>query len=45
MVFNLQLPGNKIFGLAKFFLGVGIPGNAKDLYNQIDALACLESNR
>lgn len=45
LVFNLQLPGNKIFGLAKFFLGIGIPGNAKDLYNQIDALACLESNR
>ncbi|KAF7153377.1 hypothetical protein RHSIM_Rhsim01G0262400 [Rhododendron simsii] len=42
---SLNLPGSKIFGLAKFFLGIGIPGNAKDLYNQIDALACLESNR
>ncbi|KAI7995750.1 Dolichyl-diphosphooligosaccharide--protein glycosyltransferase subunit 2 [Camellia lanceoleosa] len=39
------LPGAKILGLAKFFLGIGIPGNAKDFYNQIDALACLESNR
>ncbi|GMP93312.1 hypothetical protein CsSME_00043201 [Camellia sinensis var. sinensis] len=40
-----MLPGAKILGLAKFFLGIGIPGNAKDFYNQIDALACLESNR
>lgn len=42
---NLQLPGDKISGLAKFFLGIGVPGNAKDFYYQIDALACLESNR
>ncbi|GER24940.1 glycosyltransferase subunit 2 [Striga asiatica] len=28
---NLNLPGEKILGLAKFFLGVGIPGSAKDL--------------
>uniref|UniRef100_A0A5B7ANW5 Dolichyl-diphosphooligosaccharide--protein glycosyltransferase subunit 2 n=1 Tax=Davidia involucrata TaxID=16924 RepID=A0A5B7ANW5_DAVIN len=42
---SLDLPGEKILGLAKFLLGIGIPGNAKDLYNQIAALACLESNR
>uniref|UniRef100_A0A5B7AM07 Dolichyl-diphosphooligosaccharide--protein glycosyltransferase subunit 2 n=1 Tax=Davidia involucrata TaxID=16924 RepID=A0A5B7AM07_DAVIN len=42
---SLDLPGDKILGLAKFFLGIGIPGDAKNLYNQIDALACLESNR
>lgn len=42
---GLNLPGDKILGLAKFFLAVGIPGNAKDLYYQIDALAYLESNR
>ncbi|XP_019165264.1 PREDICTED: dolichyl-diphosphooligosaccharide--protein glycosyltransferase subunit 2-like [Ipomoea nil] len=42
---NLNLPGEKILGLAKFFLGIGIPGNEKDLYYQIDALACLEDNR
>ncbi|KAK3028143.1 hypothetical protein RJ639_039004 [Escallonia herrerae] len=41
---SLDLPGDKILGLAKFFL-VGIPGNAKDLYYQIDALACLDNNR
>ena len=41
----MQLPGDKIVGLAKFFLGVGIPGDAKDFFNQIDALACLEDNR
>ncbi|VVB12234.1 unnamed protein product [Arabis nemorensis] len=42
---ELNLPGDKIVGLAKFFLGVGIPGDAKDFFNQIDALACLEDNR
>ncbi|KAF2286800.1 hypothetical protein GH714_030413 [Hevea brasiliensis] len=42
---NLNLPGDKIVGLAKFFLGIGIPGDAKDLFNQMDSLACLESNR
>ncbi|CAH9076662.1 unnamed protein product [Cuscuta europaea] len=42
---SLNIPGEKILGLAKFFLGVGIPGNGKDLYFQIDALACLEDNR
>ncbi|CAN6913500.1 unnamed protein product [Brassica oleracea] len=41
---GLNLPGDKIVGLAKFFLSVGIPGDAKDFFNQIDALACLEDN-
>ncbi|TXG63843.1 hypothetical protein EZV62_010837 [Acer yangbiense] len=42
---SLNLPGDKILGLAKFFLSIGIPGDAKDFFNQIDSLACLESNR
>ncbi|XP_022155085.1 dolichyl-diphosphooligosaccharide--protein glycosyltransferase subunit 2 [Momordica charantia] len=42
---SLNLPGDTIFGLAKFFLGIGIPGDAKDLFNQVDSLACLETNR
>ncbi|XP_044493602.1 dolichyl-diphosphooligosaccharide--protein glycosyltransferase subunit 2-like isoform X1 [Mangifera indica] len=42
---SFDLPGDKIFGLAKFFLGIGIPGDAKDFFNQVDSLACLESNR
>ncbi|CAI9776671.1 unnamed protein product [Fraxinus pennsylvanica] len=42
---SLNFPGDKILGLAKFFLGVEIPGCAKDLYHQIDALACLENSR
>ncbi|KAG6719099.1 hypothetical protein I3843_04G177200 [Carya illinoinensis] len=42
---SINLPGDKILGLAKFFLGIGIPGNSKDFFNQIDSLACLESNR
>ena len=44
-ILGLQVPGDKILGLAKFFLGIGIPGNSKDFFNQIDSLACLESNR
>ncbi|KAL2487994.1 Dolichyl-diphosphooligosaccharide--protein glycosyltransferase subunit 2 [Forsythia ovata] len=42
---SLNLPGDKTLGLAKFFLGIEIPGSAKDLYHQIDALACLENSR
>ncbi|XWS31409.1 hypothetical protein CRYUN_Cryun23aG0073100 [Craigia yunnanensis] len=42
---SLNLPGDKILGLAKFFLGIGVPGDAKDFFNQIDSLAFLESNR
>lgn len=42
---SLQVPGDKILGLAKFFLGIGIPGNAKDFFNQVDSLASLESNK
>nr|KJB09977.1 hypothetical protein B456_001G179000 [Gossypium raimondii] len=34
-----------MLGLAKFFLGICVPGDAKDFFNQIDSLACLESNR
>ncbi|XP_077252863.1 ribophorin II (RPN2) family protein isoform X2 [Tasmannia lanceolata] len=42
---RLNIPGDKILGLANFFLGIGVPGNSKDLFNQIDSLACLENNR
>ncbi|XVE77941.1 hypothetical protein DITRI_Ditri13aG0104500 [Diplodiscus trichospermus] len=42
---SLNLPRDNILGLAKFFLGIGVPGDAKDFFNQIDSLACLESNR
>ncbi|XWS76238.1 hypothetical protein CRYUN_Cryun01aG0158200 [Craigia yunnanensis] len=42
---SLNLPGDKILGLAKFFLGIGVPGDAKDFFNQVDSLACLEINR
>ncbi|XP_010265019.1 PREDICTED: dolichyl-diphosphooligosaccharide--protein glycosyltransferase subunit 2-like [Nelumbo nucifera] len=41
---RLNLPGDKIVGLAKFFLGIGVPGTAKDLFDQLDSLACLEKN-
>ncbi|KAI3966355.1 hypothetical protein MKW92_049235 [Papaver armeniacum] len=42
---KINLPGDKMLGLAKFFLGVGVPLSAKDLYNQIDSLYNLENNR
>ncbi|XP_020261942.1 dolichyl-diphosphooligosaccharide--protein glycosyltransferase subunit 2-like [Asparagus officinalis] len=42
---KLTIPGDKILGLAKFFLSIGIPGSSKDLFDQIDSLSCLENNR
>ncbi|CAL9165647.1 dolichyl-diphosphooligosaccharide--protein glycosyltransferase subunit 2-like [Musa acuminata AAA Group] len=42
---KLNIPGDKMLGLAKFFLSIGVPGSTKDSFNQIDALSCLESNR
>ncbi|CAI9297351.1 unnamed protein product [Lactuca saligna] len=42
---SLNIPEEKILGLARFLLGIGIPGTSKDLYYQIDALSCLENNR
>ncbi|PWZ09990.1 Dolichyl-diphosphooligosaccharide--protein glycosyltransferase subunit 2 [Zea mays] len=35
---KLDIPGDKILGLAKFFLGIGLPGSSKDCFNQIDSL-------
>lgn len=40
-----QLPGDLILGLAKFFLGIGIPGDAKDFFNQVESLSFFENNR
>ena len=45
LVLHFQLPGDKIRGLAKFLLGIGVPGDAKDFFNQVESLAFLESNR
>jgi oligosaccharyltransferase complex subunit delta (ribophorin II) len=42
---KLNIPGEKILGLAKFFLGIGLPGSAKDYFNQIESLSFLENNR
>ncbi|KAK1303068.1 Dolichyl-diphosphooligosaccharide--protein glycosyltransferase subunit 2 [Acorus calamus] len=39
-----QITGDKILGLANFFLSIGIPGTTKDFYNQIESVACLEDN-
>ncbi|WJX84383.1 hypothetical protein P8452_66964 [Trifolium repens] len=42
---KIDLPGDKVLGLAKFFLGIGVPGSAKDFLNQVESLALLESKR
>lgn len=42
---KLNIPGEKILGLAKFFLGIGLPGSSKDCFNQIESLSLLENNR
>lgn len=42
---KLNVPGEKILGLAKFFLGIGLPGSGKDCFNQIESLSLLENNR
>ncbi|KAI3694892.1 hypothetical protein L1987_77874 [Smallanthus sonchifolius] len=42
---SLNIHEDKILGLARFFLGIGVPGNSKDLYYQIDSLSHLENNR
>ncbi|GJM92118.1 hypothetical protein PR202_ga08549 [Eleusine coracana subsp. coracana] len=42
---KLDIPGDKILGLAKFFLNIGLPGSSKDCFNQIEALSILENNR
>ncbi|KAI5394868.1 dolichyl-diphosphooligosaccharide--protein glycosyltransferase subunit 2 [Lathyrus oleraceus] len=42
---KINLPGDTILGLAKFFLGIGIPGDAKDFFNQVESLSFFESNR
>ncbi|GAU43425.1 hypothetical protein TSUD_334880 [Trifolium subterraneum] len=42
---KIDLPGDKVLGLAKFFLGIGVPGSAKDFFNQVESLALLESKR
>uniref|UniRef100_A0A0E0JSK9 Dolichyl-diphosphooligosaccharide--protein glycosyltransferase subunit 2 n=1 Tax=Oryza punctata TaxID=4537 RepID=A0A0E0JSK9_ORYPU len=38
---KLNIPGEKVLGLAKFFLGIGLPGSAKDCFNQIEAFVPL----
>jgi oligosaccharyltransferase complex subunit delta (ribophorin II) len=42
---KLNIPGEKVLGLGKFFLGIGLPGSAKDCFNQIESLSFLENNR
>jgi hypothetical protein len=45
LVLHYQLPGDKVLGLAKNNLGIGVPGSAKDFFNQVESLALFESKR
>ncbi|KAK2417739.1 senescence-specific cysteine protease SAG39 [Trifolium repens] len=42
---KIDLPGDKVLGLAKNNLGIGVPGSAKDFFNQVESLALFESKR
>ncbi|XP_072951546.1 dolichyl-diphosphooligosaccharide--protein glycosyltransferase subunit 2 [Typha angustifolia] len=42
---KLNIPGDKMLGLANFFLSIGLPGSTTDFFNQIESLSCLENNR
>ncbi|CAL9199043.1 dolichyl-diphosphooligosaccharide--protein glycosyltransferase subunit 2 isoform X1 [Musa acuminata AAA Group] len=42
---KLEISGDKMAGLAKFFLSIGIPGRTNDIYIQLESLSCLENNR
>ncbi|THU53300.1 hypothetical protein C4D60_Mb10t12970 [Musa balbisiana] len=42
---KLEINGDKMVGLAKFFLSIGIPGSTNDIYIQLESLSCLENNR
>ncbi|CAL9100167.1 unnamed protein product [Musa textilis] len=42
---KLKINGDKLVGLAKFFLSIGVPGRTNDIYIQLDSLSCLENNR
>ncbi|XP_042387173.1 dolichyl-diphosphooligosaccharide--protein glycosyltransferase subunit 2-like [Zingiber officinale] len=42
---KLNIPGDKLVGIAKFLLSVGVPSSTKDLFNQIDSLSHIENNR
>lgn len=41
----LQIEGDTVLGLAKFFLSIGIPGSSKDFFYQVESLSCFEKNR
>ncbi|KAJ8479209.1 hypothetical protein OPV22_022936 [Ensete ventricosum] len=42
---KLKINGDKMVGLAKFFLSIGVPGSTNDIYIQLESLSCLENNR
>ncbi|KAK4748146.1 hypothetical protein SAY87_014732 [Trapa incisa] len=42
---TLNLPEDKILGLTKYFLSIGIPGDAKEFFNQVNSVSCLENSR
>ncbi|OWM81502.1 hypothetical protein CDL15_Pgr007540 [Punica granatum] len=42
---RVKLPEDNILGLTKYFLSIGIPGDAKEFFNQVNSLSCLENSR
>ncbi|KAK4801033.1 hypothetical protein SAY86_021520 [Trapa natans] len=41
----VNLPEDTILGLTKYFLSIGVPGDAKEFFNQVNSLSCLENSR
>ncbi|KMZ67725.1 Dolichyl-diphosphooligosaccharide--protein glycotransferase [Zostera marina] len=41
---RINIEGDTVLGLAKFFLSIGIPGSSKDFFYQVESLSCFEKN-
>ncbi|XP_057844842.1 dolichyl-diphosphooligosaccharide--protein glycosyltransferase subunit 2 [Cryptomeria japonica] len=41
---KINIPEDKVVGIAKFFLSIGVPGSSTEMYHQLDALGHLEKN-
>uniref|UniRef100_A0A0D6R5Y4 Dolichyl-diphosphooligosaccharide--protein glycosyltransferase subunit 2 n=1 Tax=Araucaria cunninghamii TaxID=56994 RepID=A0A0D6R5Y4_ARACU len=41
---KLNIPEDKVVGIAKFFLSISVPGSSTEMYHQLDSLGNLEKN-
>lgn len=41
---KLNIPEDKVVGIANFFLSIGVPGSSIEMYHQLDSLGNLEDN-